>query len=64
MTISGLDIANDREFYILKLKSPSAVTSFAGDEPQNMYSCIRRAALGEGTIAARETIILDGDRCV
>lgn len=61
MTISGLDIANDREFYILKLKSPSAVTSFAGDEPQNMYSCIRRAALGEGTIAARETIILDGD---
>ena len=26
-----------------------------------MYSCIRRAALGEGTIAARETIILDGD---
>lgn len=61
MTISGLDIANDKEFYILKLKSPSAITSFAGTEPENMYSCLRRAALGVGTIAARKTAILDGD---
>lgn len=61
MTISGLDIASDSEFYILKLKSPSAITSFAGAEPQNMYTCLRRAALGQGTIAARETTILDGD---
>lgn len=59
MSISGLDIAGNNEFYILKLKSPSAITSFAGVEPENMYTCLRRAALGEGTIAARETTIFD-----
>ena len=49
----------DNEFYILKLKAPSPITSFAGAEPENKYTCLRRAALGEGTIAARETTILD-----
>lgn len=61
MNVSGLDIASNNEFYILKLKDNSLITNFSGKAVSNNYICLRRAAMTAQNLAARETTILDGD---